>query len=151
MKVLKLVYYGHGWYLAIADSALIDEAVEAWQWGPVIPSIYRAFKEYGNSKITGYGSRTRFIRGSGSVDETPHLETNDSRVVNLLDKIWSIYGKYTPIQLSNMTHDPEGPWAKAVNSCQKKYGHLMTHTEIPQDSIRDYFRCLKEKQGQGSK
>ena len=52
MKVLKLSYIAYGWYLALYDSQLFNEPIQAWQYGPVIPSVYRAFKEYGNGRIT---------------------------------------------------------------------------------------------------
>jgi uncharacterized phage-associated protein len=40
MKLLKLVYIAHGWYLAFADKPLISEKVEAWDYGPVRASAY---------------------------------------------------------------------------------------------------------------
>jgi uncharacterized phage-associated protein len=53
MKIQKLVYFSHGWHLSINNGrALIDEAVQAWTYGPVIPSLYHEFKKYGNGPIT---------------------------------------------------------------------------------------------------
>lgn len=52
MKLQKLVYFAHGWCLALADKPLINEKVEAWQYGPVVGSLYREFKKYGNEGIT---------------------------------------------------------------------------------------------------
>lgn len=56
MKLQKLLYYAHGWHLAVTDRPLLNEFVEAWRWGPVIPSIYHEFKEFGDAPIKG----TRF-------------------------------------------------------------------------------------------
>jgi uncharacterized phage-associated protein len=52
MKLQKLVYFAHGWCLALADKPLINEKIEAWQYGPVVSSLYREFKKYGNEGIT---------------------------------------------------------------------------------------------------
>lgn len=52
MKLQKLIYFAHGWHLAIYGEPLIDESVEAWAWGPVISSIYHDFKKYGRDPIT---------------------------------------------------------------------------------------------------
>src|SRR4051794_28085835 len=51
MKVLKLVYIAHGWVLSSADAPLISESVQAWKFGPVIPSLYHYFKRYGASPV----------------------------------------------------------------------------------------------------
>ena len=40
MHVIKLVYLAHGWMLGFTSRALINEAVEAWTYGPVVPSTY---------------------------------------------------------------------------------------------------------------
>jgi len=44
MKLQKLVYYAHGWHLALNNEPLIDEQVECWQYGPVISSLFHEFK-----------------------------------------------------------------------------------------------------------
>ena len=45
MKVQKLIYYAHGWHLALTGKPLLDRSVEAWQYGPVLPDVYRAFQQ----------------------------------------------------------------------------------------------------------
>src|SRR5258708_4237314 len=52
LKLQKLVYFAHGWHLAVTGKPLIDEYVEAWPYGPVIPSLYHRFKSYGADPIT---------------------------------------------------------------------------------------------------
>lgn len=54
MTIQKLVYLAHGWSLGLFDEPLIDDTVEAWEYGPVIPSLYNAFKKYGNNPITQF-------------------------------------------------------------------------------------------------
>jgi len=51
MKVLKLVYIAHGWHLGIRKEPLITEQTEAWKYGPVVESVYIAFKKYGKNDI----------------------------------------------------------------------------------------------------
>ena len=53
LKIQKLVYIAHGWYLAIKGEPLVgDEYAEAWQYGPVFPSLYHEFKIHGSGHIT---------------------------------------------------------------------------------------------------
>ena len=47
MQLIKLTYIAHGFSLAIKNRPLLDESVEAWRYGPVIPSLYRKLKSYG--------------------------------------------------------------------------------------------------------
>ena len=50
MKLLKLVYIAHGWSLGLFGEPLIDEAVVAWTYGPVIPDLYKVLKDYGRDR-----------------------------------------------------------------------------------------------------
>ena len=51
MKLQKLIYFAHGWHLALTSKPLINEHPEAWAYGPVIPSIYHRFKKYGRDAV----------------------------------------------------------------------------------------------------
>ena len=153
MKLQKLVYYAHGWWLALTDQPLINEQVEAWKFGPVIPSLYRAFRRYGNAPITDY-ARSSVDRGSvagdgfyepewsiPAIDDRPE---DAARVRQVLDRIWEIYGKYTAIQLSNATHQPGTPWHQVYTEYQ---GDLPRGTDIPADTIKRHFRSLAKPTG----
>ena len=53
LKMQKLVYLSHGWYLAFYDEPLVDdEYAEAWRYGPVFDSLYHEFKHRGRLPIT---------------------------------------------------------------------------------------------------
>ncbi len=150
MKVQKLVYYAHGWYLAIKNAPLIDEQVEAWTFGPVIRSLYYTFKRFGAQPISdpavkhelweGDTDDVRFREVVPSIDE----ESEDFKFVKpLLDKVWDVYGKYSAIQLSNMTHEAGSPWEQTVRKCEEENGGLLLKdTDIPSKIIREYFLGL---------
>ena len=102
MKLLKLVYLAHGWYLALEQRALIDEPIVAWQFGPVVESLYHEFKHYGNDKVTDLVD----IENNEAVTALG----NDKVALAILDRVWEIYGSYTAIQLSKLTHEKGSPW-----------------------------------------
>ena len=52
IHILKLVYIAHGWSLAIGEHPLIRNEIEAWEYGPVIRSLYDAVKRYGRDPIS---------------------------------------------------------------------------------------------------
>lgn len=45
LKLQKLLYYAQGTFLAITNSPLFGDAIEAWMHGPVVPSVYHAYKK----------------------------------------------------------------------------------------------------------
>lgn len=99
MRVLKLVYISHGWHLALFDEELINEGVQAWKYGPVVPSVYEEFKSFGRNTITKMGTE------GGT---TPMVE--DTQTERFLDTIWERYLKFNGLQLSELTHQPNTPW-----------------------------------------
>ena len=52
LKLQKLLYYAQAWYMVNFDGQkLFDDDIEAWQFGPVIKSIYNLFKDFGREPI----------------------------------------------------------------------------------------------------
>lgn len=143
LKLQKLLYYGHGWFLGLADDPLITEPVEAWPYGPVVPSIYQEFKGFGNEPITRKAQKLTLADGKVVLD-IPEIPIGEQHMVarDILRRVWDQYKEYTPVQLSNMTHGPDTPWAQVV---AKYNGKPPSGVEIPNDLIKEYFVALAEK------
>lgn len=139
MKLQKLVYYAHGWFAGYTGKPLINESVEAWQYGPVIPSLYREFKRFGSGDITGKACE---MEGLEYVEVPP---PQDEGMRKFLTSVWDSYGKYTGITLSEMTHAAGSPWEQAWNANQGVRG-----VDIPFDSIALHFKAAVEKAKQNS-
>lgn len=133
MKLQKLIYYSHGWALAIANKPLINEPVEAWRFGPVIPSVYHEFKRFGSNPITEY---SKVLEGPKLVE--PRIRPDDEFVESLLGQIWEVYGGFTGIQLSNMSHEPGSPWETAWGRNVERLRFVV----IPNEEIKKHFLCL---------
>lgn len=137
MKIQKLVYMAHGWHMALADGKpLIDEQVAAWRYGPVIPSLYDEFKQFGNEPITKLATDAALVGTKFSLI-TPSI--TDDIIKGLLTKIWEVYGGFTAIQLSNMTHQPDTPW---YQTWHVDGGHAVMGTDIPIERIQEHFSQL---------
>lgn len=52
LKLNRLVYFAQAWSLEKFSRPLFEEEAEAWQYGPVIPSVYRAFRPCGRNRIS---------------------------------------------------------------------------------------------------
>jgi uncharacterized phage-associated protein len=145
MKLQKLVYFAHGWHLALTGKPLINEAVEAWRWGPVIPSLWGEFRDYGNQPIQRRTITAKVIPDvklrwkvvPKSLDDADASPEEIQFAKDLLDKVWEVYGEMNAIQLSNLSHEPDSPWHKvwmpmADNPIKRK--------DIPNEIIAEYFR-----------
>ncbi len=107
MKLQKLVYYAHGWCLKLTGNALIDDSFEAWQYGPVVESIYHAFKGFGNRNIERLAN--------DYTQNTFGVDPDDNQASILVDKILEVYGPLDAILLSNKTHQTDSPWDIVYN------------------------------------
>jgi len=124
MQLLKLAYISHGWMLGLYGKPLLAESAEAWRYGPVIPSIYHCYKKFGGNFIT----------------DTPQAEPEglSDQEKNLIQQVWDIYGKYSGLQLSALTHKPDTPW----DITRKCVGN---GAAISNDLIEEHYRSLAAK------
>jgi uncharacterized phage-associated protein len=135
LKLQKLVFFAHGWNLALINAPLIRESVQAWKFGPVVPSLYHEFKDFGNDPIRIKATTFSFDNDTIRT-ETPEVPDSDDTTKRLLSKVWDVYGGVRAIDLSNLTHAPNSPWAKAVESF---HGEPPPSVKISDDTIKEHF------------
>jgi uncharacterized phage-associated protein len=121
LKLQKLLYYAQAWYLVNTDEPLFDADFEAWVHGPVVPRVFRRFKEYRWNPITEIVDPPRDIPLKGYVEE-----------------VLGTYGGLSATQLERLTHQ-EDPWKEA----RKGYARDESSTEvISKESIKLYYRKI---------
>ena len=125
MQLLKLTYIANGWMLGLYGRTLFDDPVEAWQYGPVIPSVYSAVRHYRGQAITEL------------LPVQPNAEPLDDNEEDLISQVYQIYGGLSGIQLSRMTHAPGTPWEQVYRA--DRFG-----IHIPIDLIEEHYRVLAE-------
>jgi len=113
LKLLKLVYIGYGWVLAVSDRELFDEQIEAWQHGPVIPSLYNEFKHFGKNPIDQLA--TEFDLESFELT-TPEINIADIDANMILDKVWVVYRHVRAWALRGKTHEDGTPWTETYRN-----------------------------------
>lgn len=101
MKLQKLMFFAQSWYIRTYRKKLIDDNFVRWQYGPVIPSIYYEFAQYGSNEIT---SPANDYRGEVKVELT--ASDND-----FIDEVIKVYGQFDGWKLSVMTHQPKTAWS----------------------------------------
>lgn len=133
MKITKLVYLAHGWHLAIEGKPLIDEAVEAWEFGPMIPSLYDVFAQHGKAAIV----RALLI---------PEMPPGGLATA-IVARIWKVYQPLTGVQLCTMCHEDGSAWHQVWTGGDVK----QDRPPIPNELIAEYFTQLKRTEGEDDK
>lgn len=124
LKLYKLVYFAHAWWLGNVGTPLFDEDIAAWSHGPNIQELYSEFSHKGRKPIKHLGQ---------SYDCE---EISDKDIKRFLKIVWKHYSKYHGWQLSNLTHGEEEPWTKIR---QYYNGKLDQPRVIPNDLIQKIY------------
>lgn len=100
LKLQKLLYYAQVLSLKRLKNSLFDDEIEAWEYGPVVPSVYHQYKSFGRDVL----------------DITkPNLLFKPLDKKNIIDEVTKDKGRFTGIALMEMTHQ-EAPWKIARKS-----------------------------------
>jgi uncharacterized phage-associated protein len=120
LKLQKLLYYSQAVHLVLHEKQpLFNEAIEAWDYGPVVPPVYHLYKPCGFDVIP-------------PVEEESALNFEELRAV---DMTLSCFGVLSGPSLINQTHY-EDPWINA-------YKPGRPSRVITVDAIYDFFKeCL---------
>jgi uncharacterized phage-associated protein len=117
LKLQKLLYYSQAVHLVLNDRApLFPEPIEAWDYGPVVPPVYREYRSFGFDILP-------------PVDEPVSLNLNEIRAV---DMTLSCFGELSGPALINQTHF-EDPWKNV-------YRPGRPSAIITPDSMYDFFK-----------
>jgi uncharacterized phage-associated protein len=95
LRVQKLLYYSQGWSLALRSKSIFPDRIEAWVHGPVVPSVYPHFADYGYNPIPH--------------TKVPHPKGVSKADRDFIESVWSAYKGYSANSLREMTHSkPHG-------------------------------------------
>lgn len=102
LKLQKLLYYAQAWFLVNNDGKkLFPEDIEAWQYGPVVPSVYKKYKSFGRNPIE---IDCNFEK------DFEHLPKN---IREYLSEFCEKFLSLSAAELVGMTHQ-ETPWCEAA-------------------------------------
>ena len=119
LKLNKLVYYAQAWSFVKLGHGIFNEKVEAWDNGPVVPSVYHAFKKYGKNIIQ-------------NTEKTYQPDKFTAEEIDFLLEIDENYSKYSASELVRQTHKIGSPW-------QSVYIPDVKNIEISPEKMKDYY------------
>jgi uncharacterized phage-associated protein len=119
LKLQKLLYYSQAWHLALQDRVLFNDAIEAWIHGPVVPSVFKRYRDY-----------------RWTVIDCAVVPVPDANAVRHIESVLEQYGSYEATQLERLTHR-ESPWITARKGLPRDEP---SHNVITTESMKDYYR-----------
>jgi uncharacterized phage-associated protein len=121
LKLQKLLYYAQAWQLALHNKALFNDRIEAWVHGPVVPTVFREYRDFKWDPLP--------------VDQSRPEPNNEVR--SHIAEVLAAYGKFDATQLEQLTHS-EDPWKEARKGIP---GDMASTNEISKESMLNYYRA----------
>jgi uncharacterized phage-associated protein len=118
MQIQKLTYFCQAWMLGWGKGPLFYDAIESWQYGPVIRALYHSLKHCKGRPVEDT------LRA-----EPVALDSAESRII---EGVWRQYGEVDGIRLSRLTHAEGTPWHQTY--IRGKHSQI-----IPNFLIRNYY------------
>jgi len=140
LALQKLLYFAHGIHLTRTKRPLVSGYFEAWQYGPVHPAVYRAFKPSGSAPIINRAEAKDPLTGKTRVLSKP----TDVAIVDLVSDVMRSYGHLPPGRLVDLSHAKDSPWSVVVDKARTDVAFGM---RIPDDVIIERFRHHKVSVG----
>ena len=131
LKLQKLLYFAYGINLLLFDDTKLFEAsIQAWKLGPVVPDVYREFKDSSNNPIK---TRAYILKedGSGETNLAKYDSFTDNKRKSL-DIACAAYGHKKAWTLVDITHKENSAWFKV-------YKENVNNITIPDYLIKEEF------------
>lgn len=132
MKLLKLVYFAHGWSLVFSDVPLVQQSPQAWKYGPVYEDIYDSLSNWGKNTI-----KTLIIDEKTKLPYSEMFTASQDRVI---DFVLEKYSNFSAFALSDKTHQLGTPWDISF----KGDG---VYSEISNNLMQKHYRKQAKQEG----
>lgn len=116
LKLQKLLYYVYGVYWKECQQRLFKDSFHAWELGPVVKSVYKAYRGYSSKQITTPATSTLV----NLPDDHKHV----------IDSVLDVFGSKSAPELVTLTHLTT-PWIEAFKD--------PLNDEMFTESIHKYF------------
>ena len=133
ISLQKLLYFAQGIHLAKYNESLFVDPIYAWKYGPVVHSMYKHFRVFGN-RAMDFQTVTEIL-GEEFFEDSDNLSIEEK---SSLDMTWTTFGKRTPFELVRITHLDGSPW----NTIVKLHGEDARDVVIPTEDMTKYFKGM---------
>ncbi len=124
LYIINLFYYGRK-----EEPLIADEKFQAWDYGPVLPTLYHKLKKYGPNNIKSDNIEKVF--GISSL-------TNDSDEYTTIKEVSEGLEKFETSQLIAVTHRSGGAWSL---NYERSQNNIIKDEDIKQEYLNYYKKA----------
>ena len=111
---------------------MFQEGIEAWDFGPVVPAVYKQYKMYASADIPTMESYISF--DGDDIWKSKRIRFNKINIKDedkiLINKVVDKFSEYSATDLVTLTQH-QAPWIDSFSSGK--------NNEISLDAIKEYF------------
>jgi uncharacterized phage-associated protein len=123
LKLQKILYFIEAYSLVVKGQSMFSDSIQAWEYGPVIPTAYHSFKQNKSDPI---------------FPEEGYVVLLDEERRKVIEDVWNTFNKFSASRLVEITHR-HTPWKEAFKLTQKGLDG-----EISREEIAKYYSGLFE-------
>lgn len=132
LKLQKLLYFVQAKFLISQGRVCFADDIEAWNFGPVVSSVFREFKIFGSFHIPPV--KHYYVEDESQPFNFRRVVFYDIEITNedkaVIDEVVDYFADYSSVALTDLTLK-QFPWKNAYSACCRSV--------ITAESIRDYF------------
>lgn len=132
LKLQKILYFIQAYFLIQTNHPCFREPIEAWDFGPVVPTVYKQYKMYASADVPTMESYISF--DGDDIWKSKRIRFNKINIKDedkiLINKVVDKFSEYSATDLVTLTQH-QTPWIDAFSSGK--------NNEISLDIIKDYF------------
>lgn len=121
LKLQKLLYYSQAWHATLHGEPLFGESIEAWVHGPVVPSVFREYRDFKWNPIHYSHDQSACELPKGAQEH--------------VDEVLCAYGDLSSWDLERLSHS-EDPWRNARGALPPD---AASNALIPVDQMRAFY------------
>ena len=111
LEIQKILYFANMLYIGESgvEKPLIDNKFLTWRYGPAVEKLYYAIKECENKHVP----LRMFSEIKQVMNEDENPEPGYEKEVEIIQRAYRQFGKYSPYELVRISHWSKGAWRRS--------------------------------------
>jgi len=129
LKLQKLLFYIQKTSISVLEKQMFVDNIQAWDYGPVVPTTYHRFKKYQNENID-------VISESELLNKKVILSFDELLII---DFVWDTYSQYSAGKLVDITHQDKA-W---INNYIPRLNNIIEFDDMKDMQLKQRFEDYK--------